>query len=220
MTPARLLRWAGLLTVVGAALIFVSQVVGAFLVRDPATLAATAASPPFLVFALLKLAGFILLMPGLVSLYVRQSVAAGALGFVGFVTAFVGSALVLGDWWFEAFVVPWLARVAPTVVTTPADGTLLLGGVLSFSVFALGWLIFGAATFRARVFPRWVAALLMAGAVLAYGQGKPPLGALLAIALGVMSVVALRLDAGKHVGDSGAESAVPQPAVRAHRSAG
>ena len=216
MTRQRLLRLGSQILAVGAALIFASQVVGAFLPTDPTTMAVTAAGVPFLVFALLKLVGFVLLMLGLVGLYARQSAAAGLLGFVGFLTAFAGTAFVMGDWWFEAFVVPWLARVSPALVVTPADGTLLLGGVLSFTAFTLGWVLFGAATFRARVFPRWVAALLIAGALLAYGQGRPPLGALLAIAVGVMGVVALRLDRTEKV--AGNARATAQ--VAAHRSAG
>ena len=167
--------------------------VGPFVSMDPTTIAANVTSLPFLVFTLLKLVGFIFLMLGLVSLYERQSAAAGTLGFVGFLTAFVGTALVAGDWWFEAFAFPWLAQTAPDLVATPVGGRLLLGGVVGFATFTIGWLIFAAATFRARVFPRWMAVLLMVGALLAIRQGFPPFGALLAIAVGVMSVASLRL---------------------------
>ena len=194
MTRARLLLLGGRISVVGAVLVLASQLLGAFFATDPATLAATAASAPFLVFSLLKLVGFVLLMLGLVSLYARQALAAGSLGFVGFVSAFTGTALVAGDWWFEAFALPWLAQVAPELLTTPASGTLLAGGTISFLTFSIGWVLFGAATLRARVFPRWVGVLLVAGALLAYAQGRPPLGALLAVAVGAMGVIALRLD--------------------------
>ena len=85
-------------------------------------------------------------------------------------------------------------QAAPELVATPAGGTLLLGGMLSFTTFTIGWLIFAAATFRARVFPRWMAVVLMAGALLAFGQGFPPLSALLAIAVGAMGVASLQLD--------------------------
>jgi hypothetical protein len=194
MTNAQLSRLGGQISVVGAALIVASQVVGPFVPLDPARMAATVTGVPFLAFTLLKLAGFVLLMLGLVSLYARQSAAAGVLGSIGFLTAFVGTALVTGDWWFEAFAFPWLAQTAPGIVATPAGGTLLLGGMFSFATFTVGWLIFGAATFRARVFPRWMAVLLMAGALLALGQGSPPLSALLAVAVGAMGLASLRLD--------------------------
>lgn len=131
---------------------------------------------------------------GLVSLYARQSDAAGLLGSLGFLTAFIGTALVAGDWWFEAFAFPWLVQAAPDLVATPAGGTLLLGGVVGFITFAIGWFLFAAATFRAQVFPRWMAVLLMIGAMLALGQGYPPLSAPFAIAVGTMNVALLRLD--------------------------
>ncbi len=194
MTSAQLLRRGGQLSVVGAALILASQLVGPFVPNDPTTIAATVTRLPFRVFTLLKLGGFVFLMLGLVSLHVRQSAAAGVLGSLGFVAAFIGTALVTGDWWFEAFAFPWLVQAAPDLAATPASGALLLGGGLSFTTFSVGWLIFAAATFRARVYPRWVAVLLMAGAVLAYGQGFPPFGALMAIAVGVMGVASVRLD--------------------------
>ena len=193
-THAQLLQLGNQISVVGAALIVASQLLAAFLPSDAAALATTATSAPFLVSALLKLVGFLFLMLGLVTLYAHQAVAAGRLGLVGFATAFAGTLLVTGDWWFEAFAVPWLAQTAPGLFAMPAGSTRLLGGAISFTTFSAGWVVFGAATLRARVFPRWVATLLMAGAVLAYGQGHPPLGAPLAIAVGIMGIVALRLD--------------------------
>jgi hypothetical protein len=194
MTTAQLLRLGGQLSVVGAALILISQVVGPFVSTDPSTIAETVQSLPFVVVTLFKLVGFVFLMLGLVSLYARQSAAAGRLGFVGFITAFIGTALVAGDWWFETFAYPWLVQAAPDLVATPASGALLLGGTLSFITFAIGWLIFAAATFWAQIFPRWMAVLLMIGALLALGQGYPPLSAPFAIAVGTMSVALLRLD--------------------------
>ena len=194
MTSAQLLRLGGQIGVVGAALILASQVIGPFVSTEPTTITTTVTGVPFLVFALLKLVGFVFLMLGLVSLYARQSAATGRLGFIGFLTTFAGTALVTGDWWFEAFAFPWLAQAAPDLVATPVGGTLLLGGAVGFITFTVGWLIFAAATFRARVFPRWMAVLLMAGALLAIKQGFPPFGALLAIAVGVMGVALLRLD--------------------------
>jgi hypothetical protein len=211
MTTAHLLRLGGQISVVGAALILISQVVGPFVSTDPSTIAETVTSVPFLVVMLFKLVGFVFVMLGLVCLYARQSGAAGRLGFVGFLTAFFGTALVTGDWWFEAFAFPWLVQAAPDLVATPASGTLALGGVLGFITFATGWLIFAAATFRARVLPRWMAVLLMIGALLALGQGYPPLGAPFAIAVGAMSVALLRLDRTQTA------TAVTMPVTPVHR---
>jgi uncharacterized membrane protein YhaH (DUF805 family) len=45
-----------------------------------------------------------------------------------------------------------------------------LGIILSLLTFLVGWLMFGVAALRARVYPRWAALLLIVGAV---GAGVP-----------------------------------------------
>ncbi len=43
-----------------------------------------------------------------------------------------------------------------------------VGFILLSGIFAVGWLLFGVATLRAHVYPRWAALLLMVGAVLGF----------------------------------------------------
>jgi hypothetical protein len=50
----------------------------------------------------------VLLQIGLVGLYVRQSEAAGIFGLLGFVVAFLGTALAVGAIWSQLFIVPEL----------------------------------------------------------------------------------------------------------------
>jgi hypothetical protein len=110
-----------------------------------------------------------LLLVGLVGLYVRQSEAAGILGLVGFVVAFLGTALALGAVWASLFVAPYLAVEAPGVLDTEPTGALALGFTLTFLVFfPLGWLLFGIAALRARIYPRAAAIVLIVGAVIGF----------------------------------------------------
>ena len=88
-----------------------------------------------------------------------------------------------GDWWYEAFAVPRLAEVAPEAIDTFVGGRLLAGGLLSFVLFGIGWLLFGIASMRARVFPGSVSiAIVIAGILsgvpigLAYLSGGVILG--------------------------------------------
>jgi hypothetical protein len=97
-----------------------------------------------------------------VALYVRQAEAFGALGIAGFFLALIGTTLAAGALWSQVFVVPRLAEVADR-----GTGSVLAGFLLSFLIFGVGWVVFGAATLRTRVFPRWAAILLIVGAVLA-----------------------------------------------------
>ena len=152
MTHARLIRLAGLASVATAVLIIVSQLIGFFFGPDPANLSESVTTATATLYNILKLLGFFLLMLGLVGLYARQSVQAGALGLIGFLGAFLGTMLVAGDWWFEAFAAPYLAGVAPQALAEGASGTLVVGGLAGFVLFALGWVLIGLARFRARVF--------------------------------------------------------------------
>ena len=102
---------------------------------------------------------------------------AGTLGVVGLCAAVIGTVFMAGDWWYEAFAVPWLADIAPVVFETGAGGRLLIGGLTSFGLFALGWALFGAASIRARVFPVAISASILVGGVL---SGIPIAGAYLA----------------------------------------
>ena len=113
----------------------------------------------------LRLLGFVLLAWGLMGIYGPQSRAAGTFGLWTFVVVFLGTALSVGNTWAEVFVWPTLAQVAPGMVpggfTTEASSYMARGLTLSFPLFGLGLVLFGAATFIAGVYPRWIAVLLI-----------------------------------------------------------
>jgi hypothetical protein len=162
MTPASLMRWAGLAAVASAVLSAMGDLLRLFVDVESSETATT--TPYFLVF-LLYLLGAVLLLLGLVGLYASQSEAAGVLGLVGFLVAFLGTALLAGVLWFELFITPSLATRAPGL----AEAELGLAGfILVFLLGVVGWVLFGAATLRARTYPRWAAVLLMLGGVVAF----------------------------------------------------
>ena len=67
------------------------------------------------------------LLLALTGLYVRQADAAGKLGLGGYLIAFLGTLLIAGDWWFESFIAPQLAAVAPEVMSGAITGSMALG---------------------------------------------------------------------------------------------
>ena len=159
MQSSNLIRWAGLAAVLSC----VSSVMGDLLslVVDLES-AESAATTPYMLVFLLYLLGTVLLLLGLVGLYSSQSEPAGFLGLLGFLVAFLGTALVSGALWFELFITPSLAVEAPEL----AEAELGLAGfAISFLLVVVGWVLFGVATLRARVYPRLAAALLIVGAV-------------------------------------------------------
>ena len=107
----------------------------------------------------------VLLLIGLVAMFVWQAEAFGALGLTGFVFALLGTTLAAGAAWSQVFVVPRLSDVAPAVADRGA-GSVLAGFVLSFLLFGVGWILFGVATLRTRLFPRWAVIVLIVGALI------------------------------------------------------
>jgi uncharacterized membrane protein len=157
-----LIRWSGLSALVSGVVSVIGDLLRLFVDVESAE-SATTASYAF-VF-LMYLVGTALLLLGLVGLYVSQSEDAGILGLVGFLAAFLGTVLLAGTLWFELFITPALAVEDAGL----AEGELGLAGfVLAFLLVVLGWLLFGAATLRARVYPRWAAVLLIVGVVISF----------------------------------------------------
>jgi hypothetical protein len=120
---------------------------------------------------------------GMAGLYARQVEKSGWLGLVGFLLFSAWMTLVTGFSFVEAFILPRLATQYPAFVAgllgmfssvpSPVDlGILPTLWNISGPMYILGPLLFGIATFRAGILPRWAAALLVLGAVLV------PVGAL------------------------------------------
>jgi hypothetical protein len=120
---------------------------------DVAALPAAVLTPLHAVNSVAALVAFALLALALAAIYEREADAAGWLGVIGVGAAMVGTVFMAGDWWYEAFAVPRLGEVAPEQIDTFVGGRLLIGGLSSFALFAVGWLLFGIASLRAGVFP-------------------------------------------------------------------
>jgi hypothetical protein len=116
----------------------------------------------------LRLLSIVLLVWGLIGIYGPQSRASGTFGLWTFVVVFLGTALAVGNVWAEVFVYPTLAQVAPDMLSgagfaTEASSYMSAGLSLSYPLFFLGLVLFGAATLWAGVYPRWIAVLLIIG---------------------------------------------------------
>jgi hypothetical protein len=112
---------------------------------------------------------------GMAGLYARQVEKSGWLGLAGYLLFSLWLALIMGFTFVEVLILPVLATAAPAVVEgwlgmfTGSAGEIKLGALptlwmLTGPVYILGGLLFGVATFRARILPRWAGVLLAAGA--------------------------------------------------------
>jgi hypothetical protein len=190
MTLHQLGRLVGPLSIVAATLIVVSQ--GLNLALGLAMGAQSADSVVHTVRYGLALVAMYALLLALTGLYLRQADHAGGLGLAGYLVAFLGTLLVAGDWWFESFIAPRIAATAPEVMTGAITGSLLVGAAATFGLFAIGWMTFGIATFRASVYPRPAAVLLIIGGLVAILAGSTPYQVPLALAVGWIGLDLMR----------------------------
>lgn len=167
MSSSDMIRWGGLAAVL-AGVLFVIHDLLSLLTLDYENFSQTATTGAYIFISLLFLLAAALLLGGLVGLYAHQAEAAGILGAVRFRVAFLGTVLMAGASWTQLFVAPSIAEVAPAFLDEGPGGLLNLGFTLSFGLAGLGWLLFGVASLRARVYPRVATILLIVGAVLTF----------------------------------------------------
>jgi len=179
ITPSSLMRWAGLSALL-AGLCYL--LVGIF---HPANVPASVTTTRWEIVHILACAMSFFGLLGLAGLYARQATRAGWLGLAGYVLLSLWFVVVMGFSFVEAFILPHVATASPGLVQAwmgmfngPA-GTFNIGALptiwtLSAPVYILGGVLFGIATFRARVLPRRAGALLAASTLLAPAAAALP----------------------------------------------
>ncbi|MGC5075712.1 hypothetical protein [Agrococcus sp. DT81.2] len=169
-TTSHLARAAGVSAMLSGLLYIAIQFV------HPAETVAAVATPGWAIVAWMTVAVGVLGLIGVTGMYLHQREESGVLGLLGLLV-FGGFLLTAAAFSFvEALVLPAIVTQAPDVVEdilgifsgAPADGSLgaLEGlGTFAFAAYLLGGLLFGVATFRARMLPRWAGILLAVGAL-------------------------------------------------------
>ena len=99
----------------------------------------------------------------LTALYLRQRAASGVSGWVGYVTQFFGMTLVIGFLFTQAFVLSSLDDAQKAALLAGPTGIVT---VIGLAITTIGAIVFGIASLRAAVFPKWAAFLLMLGFVI------------------------------------------------------
>lgn len=172
VTSSTLMRLAGLSALI-AGICYV--IVGVF---HPANLPASVRSTRWETVHVIACAMSFFGLLGLAGLYARQARKIGWFGLVGYILLSLWLVMIMGFSFVEAFVLPHIATAAPGFVQSwmgmfngPAGafniGALPTVWTLCAPALILGGLLFGVATFRAGVLPRWAGALLAASTALA-----------------------------------------------------
>jgi hypothetical protein len=183
----------GAFSCVGAAVLAVAALVGFLTVVGSNPVADAAGNSTFYIPAAAAFGSVAFLGLGLVGLYLHQEQRFGALGAGGFAIALLGTIAAAGGQWTYVFVVPHFAPVVPEMINE-STGSVLAGFVLSYALLALGWILFGLATLRAGIFPRWASLLVVAGAAIAF-LPLPSRTLVLTVAIAILGLRLLR-DAG------------------------
>lgn len=100
----------------------------------------------------------------LAALYFRQREASGVLGFIAYGIQSFGMALVIGFLFTQAFVLSELDVTQRAAILAGPTG---VATAIALAIVTLGAVLFGIATLRAGVFPKWPALLLMIGYIMA-----------------------------------------------------
>ena len=158
MASRRLIRWSGLAAMLGGMLWMVLMSLAAL------------EGPTEGAYSRMNTASLLLLMGGLVGFHARQQSRSGTLGLAGFVVSFVALTLMFVGNVIESWISDLIfADVQPGEFKPGAHagwGTFLVGLVL----LSVGLVLFGIATIRAKVLPRWSRVLpLITGLLLALG---------------------------------------------------
>lgn len=165
MSSSDLTRWSGLAALVGSVLLVGLDMLEFILLSGQPQSVAAATGASIIVDVSFLVASMLIIL-GLVGLYARQAEQAGTLGLIAFLVTFIGTVMVSGSVWSEAFIGPTLAEAAPGLLDVEPSGMALAGVILTFGLFSLGWLLFGIASLQANVLPRGSAWLLVVGAAL------------------------------------------------------
>ena len=173
LTGAKLIRWSGLAAVLAGIIFAVIQPI------HPLEVVASVTTSAWAIITGFKTAMCLLFLLGITGIYARQVNRAGWLGLAGFLLLFLSWALQMAFVFTEAFILPLLATSAPAFVNgvlgnlargqaSAVDlGALPLIYSLGVTVpYLLGGLLFGLATLRAGILPRWAAGLLAVTAAL------------------------------------------------------
>ena len=196
VTVPNLIRAGGLSTVVAGAIFT------AILPVNPPDVFAPVNTGSFVLITSLKTAMSIFGMLGITGLYARQVEKTGWLGLAGYLLLTTFFALQMCFSFIEPTILPLLTRMAPAFVESTlamrsgAVGSMNLGALatvysLTSILFLFGLLLFGTAVFRARILPRWAAALLAVSGPLAgilFGLLPNQLDQLTAIPTGIALV--------------------------------
>jgi hypothetical protein len=169
MSPTISIRWSGVSAIAAGVLFALAPLVHPN--HDPDGFRSAMWIPAHLMLQ----GGVMLALFPLIGTFALQLRQAGWLGLVGFLGAFIGTALMLSYLLIELYIIPFLGLQAPNLLADDAPPPGLdVASMIMQAIFTFGYVALGAAIVRARVLPRAVGLLLPIG-----GLAMGPVGGML-----------------------------------------
>ena len=179
ITTPQLIRWAGLSAMVAGTIFAAIQPI------HPPDVLASVTTSAFIIITSFKTVMCLFGLFGIAGLYARQVEKAGWLGLAGYLLLTIFYAVQMCYAFAEPTILPLLAPMAPTFVESVMGMASKAGGSMNLGAFAvifnilpvlylLGLLLFGIATFRAHILPRWAAVLLASSGPIAAIMSQLP----------------------------------------------
>jgi len=179
ITASNLIRWAGLAAMAAGILFIIIQPI------HPPELLTSVTTDTYAIVHILTIAVSLFGLLGIAGIYARQVKEAGWLGLAGFLLFSLWLVLIMGFTFTEAFILPPLAAEAPKFVegfmgiSSGSVSEINLGALeavysITGGLYLLGGLLFGIATLRAGILPRWAAGVLACGAMAALATSLVP----------------------------------------------
>jgi hypothetical protein len=172
ITASNLIHWAGLPAMAAGILYIAVQTI------HPLDVLSSVTTTRWTITHYLSIAMDLLGLLGMAGIYARQVEKSGWLGLAGYLLFSLFWALSMAFHFAETFISPVLATEAPKFVEgflgiiTKAPSEINLGALptvynlTGFVGYVLGGLLFGIATLRSGILPRWAGGLLALGTVL------------------------------------------------------
>ncbi len=179
ITPSILTRAAGVAAVAAGAIFIGVQL------NHPQLDVASVNTTEFEVRSSLKVLMAALAVPGITGMYLHQVKKMGVLGLIGYLLFAANYLVIMSTSFIAAYVLPSITDTSPAYVkdvlavasgghATGDIGLLKTVLLLESVLYLAGGLIFGIALYRARVLPRWAAALLAVGGIVSAGLSLLP----------------------------------------------
>ncbi len=170
MIPSLFFRISGVACMLGGVLIpifFIIHPGG----QEPATSTVVLATP-YAAIHTLAVVGYIAVTFGIVGAFIYQADRMNVFATIGMLLGFAGSTMLVGTFMHDGYDNPYEATIVRGVDLNGHEGglerSLDMGIAIGVAgvLFIIGFVVFGIATIRAAVFPRWSGALLIVGAII------------------------------------------------------